>query len=476
MATAEAQLDQGVLNRRLETYAVVYVWCVSCIGLFLGVYAAGRLQGFEFAEVAPWILAALVGDALAVRLSGSIALSASLPVTLAASFVLDPAVVGLVGFLGVWQAPGRTWQALGFSLFNRVEVALAAFTGAVVVSAAGGDTVDWPLILLVAMCGLLADSAVNVGLMLPVALLRENARPIDCIKRFLGRRPVSTLAAYGSAVLAAPVLLVAWNAAGAWGLLAALVCVALAALSLRASQDLGETIVALDTTKALVREGTNRIALERRDERRSLAGELHDEVLPSMFKVHLMGEVIRRDLETGRLLELDEDVRGLVEATELAQASIRQVVGNLRESPVGARGLASAVRAMRDGMSYDGMTVVLDVNEIRGDDRGQTVAYQVVREALSNAVKYSRASEVRVAVTQDGSILRVAVSDDGCGFDVDEGLARLDHFGLSLMKERVAAVGGDFHIDSRLGGGTTVWATIPVQSRAAGDSLEPDQK
>ena len=37
--------------------------------------------------------------------------------------------------------------------------------------------------------------------------------------------------------------------------------------------------------------------LERRDERIAVAGELHDEVLPPLFKVHLMGQVLRQDSE-----------------------------------------------------------------------------------------------------------------------------------------------------------------------------------
>jgi signal transduction histidine kinase len=245
-------------------------------------------------------------------------------------------------------------------------------------------------------------------------------------------------------------------------LVSALVCVALAGLGLRSSQKWGEAESALTSAHALVREGTSQIALERRDERRTLAAELHDEVLPAMFKVHLMGEVIRRDLEAGRLLELEEDVLGLLGATGQAQEAVRQVVGGLRGSSVGARGLSASVRSLCDRLSLEGPSLQVEISEVDLGDRAQTVAYQVVREAVTNAAKYSRASEVRVAVWQEASRrLRVTVSDDGCGFDVDEGLARPDHFGLALMRERVMAVGGELQIESRFGAGTLIWATIP---------------
>ena len=46
-----------------------------------------------------------------------------------------------------------------------------------------------------------------------------------------------------------------------------------------------------------------------------VAGELHDEVLPPLFKVHLMGQVLRQDLDSGQLLNLDCDLPELLSAT-----------------------------------------------------------------------------------------------------------------------------------------------------------------
>ena len=71
-------------------------------------------------------------------------------------------------------------------------------------------------------------------------------------------------------------------------------------------------------------QATDSLANERRDERQVLAGELHDEVLP-LFKVHLMGQVLRQDLDSGRQI-LPE----LLTATEMAQSAIRDVVRGLR--------------------------------------------------------------------------------------------------------------------------------------------------
>ncbi len=96
------------------------------------------------------------------------------------------------------------------------------------------------------------------------------------------------------------------------------------------------------------------MARERKDERLALAGELHDEVLPSLFKVHLMGQVLKQDLAAGRLLELDDDLPELLLATDAAQRAIRDLLGDLRRSPLGAAGLVPTVRMLVDQLAAAG--------------------------------------------------------------------------------------------------------------------------
>jgi len=90
----------------------------------------------------------------------------------------------------------------------------------------------------------------------------------------------------------------------------------------------------------------------------------------------------------------------------------------------------------------------------------QLLAYQAIREALHNAAKHSRASKLEVRLWEDERMLRLSVKDDGTGFD----WAAVDgsrHFGLQIMKERIEAAGGTMFVDSRLGDGTLVAASVP---------------
>jgi signal transduction histidine kinase len=90
-------------------------------------------------------------------------------------------------------------------------------------------------------------------------------------------------------------------------------------------------------------------------------------------------------------------------------------------------------------------------------DQVEVVAYYVVAEALTNAAKYARASEVLVRAAVEGEELRLAVSDNGVGGAMVGGGS-----GLIGLQDRVEVLGGSFEVDSAHGVGTTLVAYIPV--------------
>jgi signal transduction histidine kinase len=81
---------------------------------------------------------------------------------------------------------------------------------------------------------------------------------------------------------------------------------------------------------------------------------------------------------------------------------------------------------------------------------------------MENAVRHSRAKSVKVSVSPQGSSLELRVCDDGVGFDRDSLDDEL-HFGMQMISERVEAAGGWLLVDSKLGEGTRVCASIPSE-------------
>jgi signal transduction histidine kinase len=85
----------------------------------------------------------------------------------------------------------------------------------------------------------------------------------------------------------------------------------------------------------------------------------------------------------------------------------------------------------------------------------------LVQEALTNVVKYAKAGEVVVTLAPvEGGGARVAVKDDGVGFDTNA--PRLARHGLIGMRYRVEAEGGTMQLVSSPGAGTLIEATLPA--------------
>jgi signal transduction histidine kinase len=94
------------------------------------------------------------------------------------------------------------------------------------------------------------------------------------------------------------------------------------------------------------------------------------------------------------------------------------------------------------------------------------VAYFIVSEALANVVKHAQATRAEVSVTRADDMLRIAVTDDGCGGALPTTGPSADGAGTGLrgLAQRAAAVDGTLSIDSPPGGPTVVTAELPCES------------
>src|SRR2546428_13537030 len=88
--------------------------------------------------------------------------------------------------------------------------------------------------------------------------------------------------------------------------------------------------------EAALAELSRQIFAERSDERRMLAAYLHDEVLQPLFKVTRMAQVLKTDLGSGRLLEMDQDLPDLLTAAERASSTLTRLHAALRKAPLAA--------------------------------------------------------------------------------------------------------------------------------------------
>ncbi len=198
-------------------------------------------------------------------------------------------------------------------------------------------------------------------------------------------------------------------------------------------------------------------------ERNRLARDLHDAVTQTLFSASLIAEALpeswENDQEEGRQLlrELRQLSRGALaemrtlllelRPAALIESSLADLLHQLGEAVTGREGLPVNVAA------EVGCKLPPDVH---------VALYRIAQEALNNAVKHSRASQVTVRLQCTAADVERAreeravlcVSDDGRGFDVNN--VPPDHFGLSNMRERAQAVGATLTVESQPGHGTQI--------------------
>lgn len=436
--------------------------------LFLGWQAASSWSALadHLPGLLAWLAVVAVADLMPVPVWGTAELTTSFPVLLAAAMVFPPPVAGLLGFVGPSDLREfRREISLMRGLFNRANIALSVMGASWVFRLLDGDVRDWPEALLIAFLALLVDIMINASFVtIGMHTLTGVSPRVVLANVYWGSQTLPFLVGYACFGLLAILLATVYLVAGTWGLVAFAIPLLLARQMFAHWKRLGETSQQLLEKQQALLSVSQRVADERREERLSVAAGIHDEVLPPLYKVHLMGQVLRQDLATGRLLDLEDDLPDLLRAADAANEAGRSLIRDLRESPLGAFGLAETLRLLVGNLqTLTSARFELDLEEVGGSALQQLLAYQVAREALTNAARHSGATEIRLALAVREGCIRLVVDDDGDGFQplsVDRSL----HFGLQLMRERVELLGGLLHVATEGGRGTTVVARIPIDT------------
>jgi signal transduction histidine kinase len=214
-------------------------------------------------------------------------------------------------------------------------------------------------------------------------------------------------------------------------------------------------------TARTVEEDRLRHSLQAAESERSRwARELHDETLQALGGLNvLLKSAVRSadpDVLRSALSDAAEHVSREIE-------NLRAIIADLRPAALDELGLAPALTTLaRRVGTASGLEIETSIDiDHRFADEQETVAYRVVQEALSNVVKHAHATTVSVSVqTVDGE-LRIAVADDGCGFDP---AAPATGFGLVGMRERIDLAGGRLAIEPN-DPGTRVVVALPAYAR-----------
>ncbi len=197
-------------------------------------------------------------------------------------------------------------------------------------------------------------------------------------------------------------------------------------------------------------------------ERARIAKDMHDDLGASLTQIALLSELARQDMTVPE--KAGEHVQKISGTARQVIKSLDEIVWAVNPRNDTLAHLIDYVgQSSLDFLRAPGIRCRLDLPE---NPPARTVStevrhnlFLVIKEALHNIVKHAQASEVWLRADVTGPALRIAIEDNGCGFEQPPENSWAD--GLRNMRQRMAEIGGDFRIESRPGAGTKVTLELP---------------
>ena len=203
----------------------------------------------------------------------------------------------------------------------------------------------------------------------------------------------------------------------------------------------------------------------REDEKRHIAGEIHDELGVTLTALNMELSSLEKklvDVSPDSINQI-KSMRTLV--TDAAQTA-RRIISSLRPSILDTMGLVAALEWQCEEYArrYKSKCHVhANVEDVELDENEKIAIFRIAQECLTNTAKHAGASSVVIELLQHNENYHLKIEDNGVGFTPSD--YYLESHGINGIKERVEYLGGSCHIDSEMGKGTTIMIDIPINTR-----------
>lgn len=252
----------------------------------------------------------------------------------------------------------------------------------------------------------------------------------------------------------------------------------------RAEEQLKATNLMLEELTFQLQTLARQLTQAERRERHRVAVLIHDQIQQLLAAAKVRLGMLNQQLSDAASSDLAGQIKDLLdEAIDIA----RTLAYEISPPVMHEIGLCSALDWLAEDINdKHGLVVSLDSEgEIRDDAAGVCdLLYQCVRELLLNVIKHAKVKSAKIVVRRvDDEQVRIAVEDDGVGFDpatVQRGRSGAGGFGLFTIRERLSLLGGRLQIDSVPGRGSRFILEAPVSSVPPPDEAQaqsvPDQR
>lgn len=220
-------------------------------------------------------------------------------------------------------------------------------------------------------------------------------------------------------------------------------------------------------TEAARAEISGRLIRAQEEERARIARELHDDINQKLGLLAIDIQQLQQQLP---LLngEAQHALTQLFETTNRVSGDVQRLSHQLHSSRLDYLGLPAALRRLcQEFAAQHHIPTDCGIEAVPSDVPREVslCLFRIAQECLNNTAKHSTAKHAKVELLCDGRTLRMNVSDDGIGFDEEKVIARQEPgLGLISMRERLRLVNGAFSVHSTPNAGTTITASILLES------------
>jgi signal transduction histidine kinase len=226
----------------------------------------------------------------------------------------------------------------------------------------------------------------------------------------------------------------------------------------------------LEKLNATIRQLSRKTIEAMENDRKALSKEIHDSIAGTLSAIKMLLEAhienaAQNSASHTHILPLEEITTHLADAIK----ETREISFQLRSRTLDDFGLKAAIfeHFQQFRKFYPEIRIVpeIEIADERIADDIQTVLYRVVQEALNNVGKHSSATQVHVKLINNQNQLWMKISDNGCGFDIDQLMSSnqsIMYYGIHSMRERVELCKGKIEIHSEHGKGTNIDISIPI--------------
>jgi signal transduction histidine kinase len=233
-------------------------------------------------------------------------------------------------------------------------------------------------------------------------------------------------------------------------------------------QRVRERTTALEKANEELRHLSSRLLSAQEEERKRVAGEIHDTIGACLSAVKFKVEDVLRQTEQN-LLASAEPLRTIIPVVQESIDECRRIQMDLRPPMLDDIGILATLSwfCRRYQTIYSGIRIEqkMAIREDEIPNAMKIVIYRVTQEGMNNISKHSKADRVSLSLRKLDDKLELILQDNGRGFDREkadsQGSTRRG-LGLSTMRERVELSRGSFAIESTEGEGTIIRASWPL--------------